>query len=1013
MSSMRIQNIKSAIISLFFIGISALSLNAQDNDQLNEKIREVKFMYENDLFYPAQVLINDIVEESKIELNTTQRLTLEAYNVLSSICLNKPNIDALVLTYKELYPQSHYISEIEYMRAQYYFDERDYAKALKIYDDIVHYEYSVEKRKQIVYNRAFCNLRAGEYNLAEEGFEIIIGLGKNKYYTSANYYLAYIDYLNKDFSSAIKVFSTLTNDHSYSLMSRYFMLESYFMLENHNYVIDKGPKLFDDLDGDYKNKVARFLSESFYALDMKRQAKDYLDLYTRSGIDISRKDSYYSGIVSYSLGAYYSAIDEFKKVLGKEDTLSHNAQYYLGNSYLKIKNKYLAFDAFRSAAYRDEDARIKEDSYFKYAKLAFDINDDITIFSEYLTLFPKSQRADEIYTYIGSSYLLAKKYKESLEAYTKVLRPAPKTIENIQKAAFFRAMHLLEGGYYNSAIADFELSLTYSQHNEYLKDLTNFWLAEAHYRTNNYLTSITILERLLKNPNAEKQENYELILYNLAYSFYNDKQYKNAIEYFRQYLATSPSTRQTTLEAKVRVADSHYMLRDFEGSAALYEDISNLEYEQNKIYANYYAAISYGLISQYDKKVQMLEYVQSNKSKDAPFYTQSIYELGRTYTELEMNEKAIKSFLSILNNPNDALYHPKVMIELGLVHYNLSQYDQALKYYGRVVDEYELTDASEEAILGIESVYLTQNEPEKFLGYLDSIGLSYVRTNEEKEEMLFNACEQAYISKDYLLTIEKIDSFLELYPSGNRIAQAYFYKGESFKALKSYDKAAEEFLRVMQIGEGSFKELSSLYYADIAYELEEYDKAIKAYLTLSQIAKLENNRFASVVGLMRSYYKNKDYMNAIKGARSIINIKNVDLSLKEEAQYITATSLNKTGDRENAMLIYRELSKNPDSPIGAESYYMLVLEAYETGEFEKVETLVYDLSEKGISQLYWLAKSFIVLGDAFAEREDYAQAMATFESIQQEYEPVNENDDVLEQVNIRINRIQPNLEVQL
>ena len=67
--------------------------------------------------------------------------------------------------------------------------------------------------------------------------------------------------------------------------------------------------------------------------------------------------------------------------------------------------------------------------------------------------------------------------------------------------------------------------------------------------------------------------------------------------------------------------------------------------------------------------------------------------------------------------------------------------------------------------------------------------------------------------------------------------------------------------------------------------------------------------------------------------------------------------------------------------------------------------MVYALSDSKTDQMYWLARSFIVLGDSFAEREDWAQARATFQSILDGYEPEDARDDVLDQVNMRMERL--------
>jgi hypothetical protein len=67
---------------------------------------------------------------------------------------------------------------------------------------------------------------------------------------------------------------------------------------------------------------------------------------------------------------------------------------------------------------------------------------------------------------------------------------------------------------------------------------------------------------------------------------------------------------------------------------------------------------------------------------------------------------------------------------------------------------------------------------------------------------------------------------------------------------------------------------------------------------------------------------------------------------------------------------------------------------------------VYAFSDAGSPQVYWLAKSFIVLGDSFVERDELAQAKATFESVRDGYEPQNADDDVRDNVELRLKKLE-------
>ena len=112
-----------------------------------------------------------------------------------------------------------------------------------------------------------------------------------------------------------------------------------------------------------------------------------------------------------------------------------------------------------------------------------------------------------------------------------------------------------------------------------------------------------------------------------------------------------------------------------------------------------------------------------------------------------------------------------------------------------------------------------------------------------------------------------------------------------------------------------------------------------------------------------------------------------------------------TSRRDEAFAILERLAKDVNTTYGAEAAYMLVLDSYDKGEFDDVETKVYAFADAGSDQAYWLAKSFIVLGDSFVERGDNEQAKATFESVRDGYSPKGEPDDVADNVAMRLKKL--------
>ena len=168
---------------------------------------------------------------------------------------------------------------------------------------------------------------------------------------------------------------------------------------------------------------------------------------------------------------------------------------------------------------------------------------------------------------------------------------------------------------------------------------------------------------------------------------------------------------------------------------------------------------------------------------------------------------------------------------------------------------------------------------------------------------------------------------------------------------------------------------------------------------------MDANKQAARTGMMRSAYRSKDYASAITAADEVTAQRGVSAELKREAAYIKAKSSLASSKREQALALFRQLSAEPSTAIGAEAEYMVIQDLYDTGKFASVDDEVYSFSQKAGGQSYWLPRAYIVLGDAFAERGQYAQAQATFESIRDGYEPESGTDDISDSVRMRLERL--------
>lgn len=997
----------TALAVIVSLGWNAFSQEVpQEEKDLDRRLERVRELYINDMYQAVRDEIGSILEQCS--LSAAEETELATCATVCAIRLGSPNLDALMQEYTDNYRHAPEYMGVRLLYAGYYFDRQKYPEALEILESVEYSLLSRDDKDRYLFQRSVCQLRTGLLAEARTGFDRLLQGRTAAYTVASTFYRGYIAYAENDFGKAVKLLSSIRHDGHFGTYCEYYILESKLMLGDYAYVADNGPAVSEMMERKaMKAKVARIVSQAYYRLDRPDDARKWFESYSSSGADISRKDNYYLGIISYSLKSYRAAVDAFSKVLtGAEDSLYQSACLHMANSYLELKNKHEAMVYYKKASEMNYDANIREESFFNYAKLAFDVNSDIVPFGNYLDAYPGSGRSDEIYSYIATSYLLARNYKSAISAMGNIRHLTPEMEVNLQKAAFLRGMELFASGSYEDAASCFNTALDHSTYNTSLGLLTRFWLAETYYRSGRTDESVKLCGYLAQNSSFRSFKEYPLMLFSQGYNYFSKEDYTRSIEWFQRFLEYRVMDMDMIMEAKLRVGDSFFMLRDYGRAASVYEEVAMTGYrDAMAVYAAYQCAVCYGLLSDQEKKTRILETVMDHRT-DTPVFPMAVYELGRTYVQRGMSDKAEECFKYLLEDISDPVYNGKALLELGMLHSNDGNYDTALSYLKRVVEDNPLSEDSENALAAIESIYTTLNRPQDYLDYLEKMGLSGTKSADEKELMIFNAAEQIYLSGDYATAEKSLRSFISQYPDGQKTPLAYFYLGESLSALGRKEAAAGAYAEVMDKGEGSFVELSTLHYAQICYEMQRYGQAASAYESLLSIAKLENNRFTALTGIMRSYFKDEKYLSAIEAATRVEASEGIGSECRTEAEYIKAKSCLALGRREEALPLLRRLSADKFTATGAEAAYLLIQDTYDAGNFEEVENLVYAFSDSQTNQNYWLAKSFIVLGDSFAEREEWNQARATFESIRDGYEPQGKKDDVLEQVNMRLDRLE-------
>lgn len=985
---MRVKTVVTTFLAVALISSSLSAVPVRNP----ENYRRALDLYNNGMYERARMIFETMPGDP----------LCDGYVVLCAMKMRSDDCAELLASYERDHASTSLTPRIRFEDARMLFDDGKYGEAMLAFSKVSSDALSDTEIPEYMFKCGYSEFSLARYPEAMQFFTVLEALDFSDYTAPGRYMSGVIHYNNSDFAEAEACFWKASADPRFTELTDFYIIDCEFNQKNYEFAVREGEKVYASAPAERKDRLARIISESALILGDTEKARQYYGNLSRK--DMNRKDYFYAGTVLYSVHDYQGAIENYGRMTDRTDSLGQIANYHLANSYLRTRNQVAAMNAFYDASNVNFDAEITEDASFNYAKLAFDLNKDTSGFSRYIRRYSTGKRGEMIYGYMALAALYDRDYASAVAAYDKIDVLDPDMQNNYTKANFLRGQQLFAGGSYRDAAPFFKATAYYLPKTDPLNQYSRYWLAESYYRTGDYASAEKTFTELYNSSALYNRKEGRLLPYNIGYSLFKQQKYEAAARWFDSYLASGNQMYRE--DAMNRRADCDFGRRDYKAAIASYQKVISEFFSPNDIYPYYQQAISYGLAGDRKRKVSTLLHVE-DASPDAPMYAEAYYELGRAQMDLKNNNDAVRSFTHLRKTSKDNAYVAKALIGLGMVHRNMSEYDKALDYYKEVVSMMPGSEYAEEAMLAIESIYQRRGQADKFLEYVESNSLDASRSEEEKRKMYFNTGEQLYLSGSYSQAISPLSKFIENYPGSAEAAQARFYLAESYRELGDKEKACDYYALAMESDSGlSFVEMAMLRYSELSYSLERYQNAYKGYSTLIGTTRLDANRTAARIGMMRSAFMSKDYPAAISACDAVSSDSSAGADLLREAKYFKAKSCLAVSRRQEAMDLFRELGAYPSTREGAEARYMTIQNLYDTGDFASVENEVYTFSQTAGDQSYWLAKAYLVLGDSFAERGRYSQARATYESIRDGYAPASGEDDVADNVRIRLERLE-------
>lgn len=971
-------NYKKIVLSLA-LSFFAIAVNSQKTAQDNISTKDYEkglALYKSRAFKPALYLFEKAKEKNNVQLQEN----LDYYIALSSIKLNYKNGDALMENFIANHPTSNKKNTAILEVGNHFYTHGKPAASLKWFQKASP-KYMTRKQEEAYnFKMAYALFSNKKYTDAKEYF---LPLSKSeKFGTDANYYLGYISYLQKDYNTAQQYFGSINHTNKFDKEITYYLLNINFKQKKYQAVVDGGKSLLEKVSKKEVSEISKIIGESYFYLKKYENAISYLKKYRGKKNRLNTTDHYFLGYAYYQLKDYNNAIVTFNKITKGKDKIAQNAFYHLADAYLKTGKKTEALNAFKSCSELDFDADIKEDAWYNYAKLSYDIGNPYKntpeVLQAFVSNYPKSSKSKEVTKLIVNSFINTNNFEGALNYYSK--HHLSKNAA-FQKISLYRGFQLFQEGQYQESLKHFKTSSN-QVFDKTIQAQAMYWEAETQYRLNSYKLALANFKRFEKNSNAKKTKEYKNINYAIGYTYFKLRSYEKAENYFEKNIRVYTKNKTKLYDSYIRLGDCHFISKSYWNAMEAYNKVIKSRAIDDD-YAQFQKALCYGFVNRNERKIETLVSFSKQHPKSS-YKDDALFELGNAYINQKQSANAINAFENLIKNHNRSVYIPKALLKQGLILFNENNPMEAINKYKLIVKKYPNSKNAKQAINNARQVYVDIDKVDEYAIWVKSIDFASI-SDSELDNTMYEAAEKQYLENNLNKAISSFKKYLINFPKGQHVLKANFYSAEANFSTKAIEKSTPFYQFVIDASSNEYTEASLSRLAQIYLDSNSWDLAIPILKRLELEANFPQNILFAQSNLMKGMYEKEDFENAVAYAEKVLENKKTETKVKSDAHVFIARSAIKTNKLTKAKKAYQEVSKIASGALKAEALYYDAFfknkeKAYEASN-KKIQTLAADYA----SYKHWGVKGLILMAKNNHGLNDVFQATYILESVIKNY----------------------------
>ncbi len=581
----------------------------------------------------------------------------------------------------------------------------------------------------------------------------------------------------------------------------------------------------------------------------------------------------------------------------------------------------------------DDSSELKARSYYYDAFCAIRLGqkDADELMKVFFEKFPTSTKRNNAFLEVGDYYFNNRRYAYALKWFSRVDNSNLSSYNN-EEFTFKKAYSLFAVGSYSNSKKYFSQLLNsstygaqakyyygymayrdddYAEADKYLNQVANdkkfdddipYYMANIKFKTGKFQESIDAALPLLEKSNGIQHSELSKII---GESYFNLNEYNNAIPYLLDYKGKKGKWNNTDY---YQLGYTYYQQKDYENAILWFSKIID---GNNAVSQNAYYHLAECYIKS-DKKQEALNAFRNTKQmdfdadikKDAWLnYAKLSYEIGNPYKSAA---EVIQEYIDVYPEDIDKSEINDLLISAFIT---TEDYKGALKYLNENKNSKNNETYQTVAYLYGIQLFNIENYNDAIINF--NLSLSSTPSLKYKAKALFWKAESNFRSKHFEEALKSFDLFIDL-PESKQVIEydiINYHIGYTYFKLKDYNKAGgyfNEFLDIKPVNNDLVID-SHMRLGDCYFALSNYYKAIPPYQKVIDSNEIDVDYAQLQIALCYGFMGEID--KKITALQNFIET-NLKSTLRDDAFYELGNSYVRKNESDNALRSYDQVITN-------------------------------------------------------------------------------------------------------